>query len=136
MKKIALAGVGVLAALSLAPQATADEPLCANSQCSFYSPSHDISCEIDTYNNTVAPSAYCAQGQNQSVNLDPSGEFNVCNGQGCVGNPAEGQATLPYGESVSLGPFRCRSEVSGVTCTVVASGRGMVVSSSGIVPAG
>src|SRR5271163_213493 len=119
------------------PSAAADNPICSENVCSFYSPSHAISCEIDYRRGPGLPDlTYCQTSPPQSVpesaHLDPSGAYSVCTGESCLGNPGLGQATLPYGQSVGLGPFGCRSEVDGVTCTV-SSGRGFTISSSGIV---
>jgi hypothetical protein len=47
-----------------------------------------------------------------------------------VGDAAEGTPTLAYGQMVSLGPFQCLSERTGMTCT--AHGRGFVISTAGV----
>jgi len=51
-----------------------------------------------------------------------------------MGNPPPGIPTLAYGQTMSMGPFKCLSEESGVTCT--AAGRGFTISRSGIGTAG
>ena len=122
------------------PDAAADNPICSANVCSFYSPLHNISCEIDYQRGAGMPDvAYCqigpSQPLHQSMHMDPTGAFTVCTGQTCLGKPGLGQGTLAYGQTAGLGPFSCRSEVSGVTCTVT-SGRGFTISSSGITPAG
>ncbi|SPM42818.1 hypothetical protein MNAB215_5038 [Mycobacterium numidiamassiliense] len=128
----AVVAVGVIAA----PSAHADNQFCSSDQvCSFYSPSHAISCEIDYQRGGIPDSTYCQINTPQlaqSAHMDATGTYTICNGQSCMGNPGLGQATLPYGESVGLGPFGCRSEVNGLTCTV-SSGSGFAISSSGIV---
>lgn len=55
-------------------------------------------------------------------------------GIGCEGNAAVDTPTLGYGSSTGLGPFRCVSATTGVTCTV--SGHGFQISRSGISPVG
>ncbi|OMC20195.1 hypothetical protein [Mycobacterium sp. SP-6446] len=119
------------------PSAAADDPICLANVCAFYSPSHNISCEIDYQRGAGMPDeAYCqTMSPHRSVHMDPTGAFTVCTGETCLGNPGLGQATLPYGETAGIGAFSCRSEVSGITCRV-ASGRGFTISSSGITPAG
>lgn len=122
------------------PAAAADNPICSANACSFYSPSRNISCEIDYQRGAGIPDVvYCqigpAQPLHQSVHMDPTGAFTVCTGETCLGNPGLGQGTLAYGQTAGIGPFSCRSEVSGVTCTVT-SGRGFTISSGGITPAG
>jgi hypothetical protein len=134
--------MGALAAAFCAgtPTAAADNPICSTNACSFYSPSHNISCEIDYQRGAGMPdSAYCQisrpQPAQQSVHMDPSGAYSVCAGETCLGNPGLGQPTLPYGQTAALGPFSCLSEATGVTCTVP-SGRGFKIASSGITPVG
>ncbi|BBZ44270.1 hypothetical protein [Mycobacterium parmense] len=122
------------------PSAVADNPVCSADACSFHSPSHEISCEIDYRRGSGMPdTTYCQVIQQppggESVRMDTSGAYTVCTGESCLGNPGLAQATLSYGQSAGLGPFSCRSEVAGVTCTVD-SGRGFTVSDSGIAPAG
>jgi hypothetical protein len=52
----------------------------------------------------------------------------------CTGNFGEGPAfhQLAYGSSVTVGRFRCSSAVSGVTCTVTATGKGLFISRQAI----
>jgi hypothetical protein len=134
-RRIAVAGVAAVGFCPGMPSAAADNEFCSDHVCSFYSPSHTISCEIDYQREGMADSTYCQINSPQlaqSVHLDTNGTYSVCSGQSCLGNPGLGQATLPYGEGVGFGPFGCRSEVSGVTCTV-SSGSGFAISSSGII---
>ena len=122
------------------PSAAADNPICSENVCSFYSPSHAISCEIDYRRGPGLPDlTYCQTSPPQSVpesaHLDPSGTYSVCSGESCLGNPGLGQATLPYGESAGIGAFTCHSEVNGMTCTVE-SGCGFTISSAAITKVG
>jgi hypothetical protein len=139
-RRIAATGIVAVGWCAGMPDAAADNPICSADACSFYSPSHSISCEIDYQRGAGIPdTTYCQiaspQPMQQSVHMDPTGAFTVCTGETCLGNPGLGQGTLAYGQTAGIGPFSCRSEVSGVTCTV-ASGRGFTISSSGITPAG
>ncbi|WP_139093720.1 hypothetical protein [Mycobacterium parascrofulaceum] len=102
----------------------------------FLSPSRNISCEIDYQRRGIPDSAFCFSiSPPQSVTMDPAGVLSRCAGEGCLANPPEGTPTLGYGEARSAGPFTCRSETAGVTCTVV-SGRGFTISNSGITEVG
>ncbi|MEU0498752.1 hypothetical protein [Mycobacterium sp. NPDC006124] len=130
----AMAAVGTAVS---APVATAD-PLCTQvgAYCGFYSPSHRIDCEIDTGGRTGPDSVYCKTLEPaRSASMDDHGTVTTCSGQSCVGDAAEGTPTLAYGQSVSLGPFRCSSARTGVTCTA-ARGRGFVISTGGIANVG
>ena len=140
LRRIAATGIVAVGWCAGMPHATADNPICSANVCSFYSPSHNISCEIDYQRGADTPDmAYCQitppQLLQPSVHMDPTEAFAVCTGETCLGNPGLGQATLAYGQTAGIGPFSCLSEVSGVTCTVT-SGRGFTISSSGITPAG
>jgi hypothetical protein len=133
----AIAAVGFCAGM---PRAAADNPICSTNVCSFYSPSHNISCEIDYQRGSGMPdTTYCQisrpQPVQQSVHMDAGGAYSVCTGETCLGNPGLGQGTLAYGQTAGIGPFSCLSETKGVTCTV-ASGGGFTISGSGITPAG
>ncbi len=103
----------------------------------FLSPSKNISCEID---NSFGPSALtqtlCLTVKPaRSVVLKTDGSLVACVGQQCLSNAGLNTPTLAYGQSIALGPFRCASAKSGVTCTL-SSGAGFLISSSGILPKG
>jgi hypothetical protein len=137
--RVAASGVAAIGFCAGVPSAGADNPICSEHVCSFYSPSHAISCEIDYQREPGPPdSTYCQTSRQwsapQSVHMDPRGTFFVCGGENCLGNPGLGQPTLAYDQSAGLGPFTCRSDVDGVTCTVH-SGCGFTVSNAGIVAA-
>jgi hypothetical protein len=139
-RRIAATGIVAIGWCAGMPDAAAENPICSANVCSFYSPSHNISCEIDYQRGAGLPDmTYCQiappQLSPQSVHMDPTGAFTVCTGETCLGNPGLGQGTLAYGQTAGIGPFNCLSEVSGVTCRVT-PGRGFTISSSGITPAG
>jgi hypothetical protein len=120
------------------PVATADSPMCTQvgTFCGFYSPSHRIDCEIDTGDPARVDSVYCKTIEPaRSVTLDDSGSVRTCAGETCLGDAAENTPTLEYGQTVTLGPFRCLSEKTGMTCTT-AAGRGFLVSTAGITTVG
>jgi hypothetical protein len=139
-RRIAATGIVAVGWCAGMPYAAAENPICSADACSFYSPSHNISCEIDYQRGAGMPDmTYCQiappQHLAQSVHMDPTGAFTVCTGETCLGNPGLGQATLAYGQTAGIGPFSCLSEAGGITCRVT-SGRGFTISSSGITPAG
>jgi hypothetical protein len=99
----------------------------------FVSPSGNISCEVD-YHRAGLTKAYCQTGTPaRSVSIGASGGYTTCTGQQCLGNAGIGTPTLAYGTATGVGPFRCESAVTGVTC--LAHGKGFRISTSGIVPA-
>jgi hypothetical protein len=63
-----------------------------------------------------------------SVTMSADGRFSIsCNARYCLGRSRANTPALPYGRQVALGGFRCRSEQAGITCTVVASGKGFLI---------
>jgi Family of unknown function (DUF6636) len=98
----------------------------------FHSPSGNIQCEVAAkdprgtyaYCQTFTPAA--------SVKLNALGRSRVCHGGACVGNGPENAFTLGYGRSVRVGPFRCTSQTTGMTCREVRKGHGFHIASSGI----
>ena len=100
----------------------------------FLSPSGNISCELDVGRAGIPDAAYCQSVTPAlSATLTATGHVRTCSGQGCLGNPPEKDATLAYGRTAALGPFRCTSRASGVTCT--GAGRGFTISRNGITAA-
>lgn len=97
----------------------------------FQSPSKNIVCEV-YYQFSGLTHAYCqAEKPASSVSMDSTGAYQVCTGDQCLGNGGEGTITLPYGKAIAVGPFRCESASTGVTCTVT-GGKGFRISNSGI----
>ncbi len=97
----------------------------------FFSPSGNISCEVDYHRPGVPDAAYCETlTPTRSVTMSVTGTYTTCTGQMCESNAAEGTPTLGYGKETGVGPFLCESATTGVTCT--AGGRGFQISTSGI----
>jgi hypothetical protein len=95
----------------------------------FYSPSRNISCEIDYGNG--ANSASCLTGNPPaSVSLHPDGTLTRCSGDTCLANAGANTPTLDYGSTITLGPYTCLSEASGMKCTIP-SGAGFLISKAG-----
>lgn len=135
LRWVAAAALTVAASVGTTlPVAAADTPICpqVGAFCGFYSPTHRIDCEVNTGGRTGPDSVYCKTLEPaQSASMDDRGTVTTCSGQSCVGDAAEGTPTLAYGQTVSLGPFLCLSERTGMTCTA-AHGRGFVISTAGI----
>jgi hypothetical protein len=99
----------------------------------FLSPSGNISCEVD-YHRAGLTRVYCQTAQPaRSVTMGDSGRYTTCTGQQCLANAGDGTPTLAYGKATGVGPFRCESAATGITC--VADGQGFRLSTSGITPA-
>ena len=116
---------GALVALALPATATAKVRW-------FHSPSGNIQCEVAA-NDPRGTYAYCQTFEPlASVKLNRAGHSKVCHGGSCVGNGPENAFTLRYGKSVTVGPFRCTSRTSGLTCVVTSSGHGFRIARRGI----
>jgi hypothetical protein len=117
------------------PHAAADEPVCGRTiytpgTCGFKAPSGSTSCEIHP------DTAYCQTfDPPESVEMGPDGVLKIQKGSGSVGNPPTGMPRIEDGQTVTTGPFTCKSAPSGVTCTVP-SGKGFTISAAGITPVG
>jgi hypothetical protein len=104
----------------------------------FYSPSRNISCEIDAgAGSNPGTSTLCLTiNPARSVVLSADGTLKECTtGQNCLSNAGVNTPTLAYGQSITLGPFTCVSSTAGMMCTI-ASGAGFLIASAGITPLG
>lgn len=134
---VAMTTAVVVGSILSAPSAAADDSVCTSvgQYCGFYSPSRNISCEINTGGRVGQDGVYCqTDSPPQSATLNNDGTFKSCTGVSCLGNAAQGIPTLAYGQSMAVGQFKCLSEESGVTCTT--GGRGFTISRSGVATAG
>lgn len=134
---VSLVGTAALSWLA-PPNAAAENPVCLPSGvCAFYSPSRHISCEVDFQRAEITDSAYCQWedgGTGFSATLSTAGEVTPCLQGSCLGNAGVDTPVLEYGQTAAIGPYVCRSETSGVTCTVTPSGKGFTINQSGITP--
>jgi hypothetical protein len=97
----------------------------------FRTPTGNIECQIDSQAGLAG--AYCqTTTPARSVTMNAAGRYTVCTGRQRLANAGDGTPTLFYGTSTGVGPFRCKSATTGVTCT--ADGRGFLISASGITP--
>ena len=97
----------------------------------FYSPSKNISCEIDNNVGTSATtSALCLTiSPPKSVTLQTDSSLTECTGVNCLSNAGTNTPTLAYGQSITLGRFTCASSTVGIKCTL-ANGDGFLISSA------
>jgi hypothetical protein len=96
----------------------------------FQSPSGNITCEIN-YERPGLTQAYCQTGSPaRSVTMNSNGSYKTCTGEQCLGNSGEGTPTLAYGKATGVGPFRCESATTGITCA--ANGKGFRIANSGV----
>jgi hypothetical protein len=96
----------------------------------FLSPSGNISCEVDF--SPTNEGALCLTLQPpRSVHMTVDGTLTQCTGVQCLSNAGVGTPTLAYGTETGVGPFRCVSATSGMTCTVT-SGMGFTINAAGI----
>ena len=97
----------------------------------FYSPSKNISCEIDNnFGTSATTSALCLTiSPPKSVTLKTDSSLTECTGVNCLSNAGTNTPTLAYGQSITLGPFTCASSTAGIKCTL-ANGDGFLISSS------
>lgn len=105
----------------------------------FYSPSHNISCEIDYVSSGPDSSSngtFCLTvNPPQAVTLNQSGDLRTCTGPDCLANAGVNTAVLEYGTTTGAGPFVCLSRLTGMTCTVNGAA-GFTIAMSGITPQG
>jgi hypothetical protein len=99
------------------------------------SPSGNIECEMDFGRVGALSSRVFCESQAKpyySVTLAPDGKLTICSSSlACIANGPDNQTTVAYGSSVTLGPFRCSSLITGMRCTIGSAG-GFVISRSGI----
>ena len=95
----------------------------------FASPSRNILCRLGDEDLatclTVKPP--------RSVHMSRNGHLNVCGGTRCIGTGRFGAVPrLGYGKKDAYAGYLCRSQKVGVTCTDTKSGKGFLISKSGV----
>lgn len=103
----------------------------------FYAPSGNLECEIDNqFGQDSLTQAMClTETPARSATLGADSSLKQCTGQLCLSNAALGTPQLPYGTSITLGPFTCLSMTTGMKCTL-GNGNGFVLARSGVTPLG
>jgi hypothetical protein len=99
----------------------------------FYSPSGDISCELNYPLHGQTVMACQTITPRVDVQMGITGKYTIiCTGQKCGPSSPQPAPTLAYGKATVAGPFRCTSATTGVTC--LAAGKGFQISRSGVTP--
>jgi hypothetical protein len=103
----------------------------------FYAPSGNLECEIDSqFGQDSLTEVMClTETPPQSVTLGADSALKNCTGQTCLSNAGLNTPQLPYGTSITLGPFSCLSMTTGMKCTL-GNGNGFVLARSGVTPLG
>jgi hypothetical protein len=105
---------------------------------SFYSPSRNISCEMDDERVGVGSHVYCQSiAHPHSVKMSLAGRLTICRDgtlatTHCLGDAGEHTPVLGYGKHITLAHFRCESQKAGVSCTVIKTGKGFRIDSAGV----
>ncbi len=103
-------------------------PSAARTRAEYRSPSRNIGCQMDA--------AFVICGTRtpiQKATLTPNGRLQACRrGLRCAGDLGQGAFVLRYGKSVRVGPFRCTSRKTGMTCVAIKTGKGFRISRAGI----
>jgi hypothetical protein len=126
-----------VAAASAAP-AAAVPGAAHRTSASFYSPSRNISCEMNDGRPGVGSYVYCQSvARPHSVKMGRDGQLSICREGSlmtthCLGDPGEHTPVLAYGRHITLTHFRCASLQTGVTCTVIATGKGFRIDRAGV----
>ena len=99
----------------------------------FVTPSRNIWCGVGDEGIALCQS----KNRPHSAELRTNGEVTICKGPACVGsrNFSPGVPVLAYGQTDDQGIFRCRSELTGVTCTVTRGkgvGKGFLINRDGV----
>jgi hypothetical protein len=96
----------------------------------FHTPGFNIQCEVAS-KDSRGTYAYCQSGKPpRSAQLKLDGSVKICQGGRCIGDGPENASTLRAGQSITVGPFRCRSGGTSMRCS--AGAHGFVIGPSGI----
>jgi hypothetical protein len=97
-----------------------------------------ISCDMSDGNEDLYHVICGSETLGQMVTMTLDGQITVCT-SGCAFGPSifgMRPPRLPFGQSVTLENFRCTSQTTGVLCTLLASGKGFLINSTGITRVG
>jgi hypothetical protein len=110
----------------------------------FLVPAVAASCAMhdsDSASASAGALVYCQTlSPQRSVQMTLNGQLKMCTGASAttnicdLGNPGLGTPKLGVGKQVTVGRFRCRSARASLTCTVIKTGKGFRIDSSGITP--
>jgi hypothetical protein len=113
----------------------------SSSMAAFFSPSRNLFCTMGDHGQRRGAVICVSRKPEHRVGMGLDGRLDICRGAGCIGNPgvADPQPTprlLAYGRQKTVGRFRCRSEVAGVTCVVSRTGKGFLINRDGVTRVG
>jgi hypothetical protein len=116
------------------PKTTPTKPT-SGTYARFYTPSRNIACEMSDNGTAQAGIGCIMQKPPALASLKVRGVATICQHQAlkCTGNLGDDPSLatpreLAYGSSVTVGRFRCTSASTGVTCVVIATGKGFFIS--------
>jgi hypothetical protein len=103
----------------------------------FYAPSGNLGCEIDNrFGQGALTQVLClTETPARSVTLGADSTLRQCTGEACLSNAGLNTPQLPYGTSITLGPFTCLSMTTGMKCAL-GNGNGFILARSGVTPLG
>jgi len=99
----------------------------------FRSPSGNLSCAMG------GSLLFCQSKKSpHTVTMGVDGRFTRCDDRSCshFGSRVSRWPTLGYSKRVNVGPFRCVSQTTGVTCTVIRSRKGFLINRDGVIRIG
>jgi hypothetical protein len=122
------------------PSAPAQSPALGSSPAAadFLVPAVAGSCEMHDSTSDGAL-VYCETlSPERTVQLKVDGQLEICSATTTcdVGNPGLGTPRLAPGKQITVGRFRCRSAAAALTCIVIKTGRGFLLTKSAITPIG
>lgn len=100
----------------------------------FDSPSHNIHCWMFDGSGDYSRGVGCNSDKpRRMVNMTADGRLKIRGiPKAWCGCDEPDFPPLGYGKHISVGRFRCLSQQSGVTCTVIRSGKGFLISRAGV----
>jgi hypothetical protein len=108
----------------------------ARTQAYFFTPSRNIDCQMNDDGKRATGVICQSNNPPRYVHMGLAGRLQICRGIVCFGNPGVTDVPAPtvlgYGRQMTVGRLRCLSQRSGVTCTVIRSGKGFQISSAGV----
>ena len=102
----------------------------------FYSPSRNLICTMGDDAQFVGVGCQSYKPPH-TASLTAAGRVKTCRGIRCIGDPGDvPKTTLGYGRQLTIGRFRCRSAPTGITCIVIRTGKGFLISRTGVTRVG
>ncbi len=99
-------------------------------------PNRNVGCELSAAQGSTAPHVLCESygaAVSQKVTMSAGGKVQICTQHGGAqntcdqGNFGEGTPTYKVGRQVTVGPFRCKVQRSGIRCVVMKTGKGFLI---------